>query len=160
MLLFFFFKKSEPATWPSGWRADSPNQWAWFETPLGRYGTPSSQNIQCNAYNIVRALRNHYITCTVTGLITSWCSRSTQSAAGIKIHSCNWRERLKGHGQSSGFVNNSVSEFGVQRLQGSTDVGRRKHYANARKKEMWATNYYVDCWSFYGASKVSPRSTF
>ncbi len=28
---------------------------------------------------------DHYIKCTITGPITSWCSRSTQSAAGIKI---------------------------------------------------------------------------
>ncbi len=45
----------------------------------------------CETFNgmrvvsIMREFKNHYIKCTVTGPITSWCSRSTQSAAGIKI---------------------------------------------------------------------------
>ncbi len=33
----------------------------------------------------MRAFKNHYIKCTVTGPITNWYSRSTQSAASIKI---------------------------------------------------------------------------
>ncbi len=33
----------------------------------------------------MRALKNHYIKCMITGPITSRCSRSIQSAAGIKI---------------------------------------------------------------------------
>ncbi len=31
------------------------------------------------------AFKNYYIKCTVTAPITSWCNRSMQSAAGIKI---------------------------------------------------------------------------
>ncbi len=39
----------------------------------------------CETFNAMHAFKNHYIKCTVTGPITSWCSRSTQSATGIKI---------------------------------------------------------------------------
>ncbi len=31
------------------------------------------------------AFKNHYTKCTVTSPVTSWCSRSIQSAADIKI---------------------------------------------------------------------------
>ncbi len=33
----------------------------------------------------MRAFKNYYIKCTVTGPITSWCSRNTQFATGIEI---------------------------------------------------------------------------
>ncbi len=39
----------------------------------------------CEIFNVMCAFKNHYIKCMVTGLITSWCSGNTQSAAGIKI---------------------------------------------------------------------------
>ncbi len=35
--------------------------------------------------NTMRAFKDYYIKCAVTGPIISWCSTSTQSAAGIKI---------------------------------------------------------------------------
>ncbi len=39
----------------------------------------------CETFNVLHAFKNHYIKYTVTGPITSWYSRSRQSAAGIKI---------------------------------------------------------------------------
>ncbi len=62
--------ESRPA-WPNGERTGLPNQRTRFESQLGRYSTPSLRNILCNACSVMRAFKNHYIKCTVTGPITS-----------------------------------------------------------------------------------------
>ncbi len=45
---------------------------------------------------LMHAFKNYYIKCTVTGPITNWCNRSTQSAAGIKITAI-WHDHLGRH---------------------------------------------------------------
>ncbi len=64
-------------------------------------------------------LKNHYITCMVTGPITSWCGRSVQSASGIKIAVIGMSTLEVT--DNSGFINNLAIEVGITRLWDSLE---------------------------------------
>ncbi len=84
----------------------------------------------------MRAFKNCYIKCTVTGPITSWCSRSTQFVAGIKIAVIGTsasEDTDRTQGLQTTWPAKSVSQDSE-----IARVGHRKLYVNALEKEVWA----------------------